>query len=162
MVFASLAFAAVLQAPSFDSERAWSTIRSSIEGRYYARSSQHERMETLLNKYEPQAKEAKTQSEFEQSVNSMISDFGDSHFGFFTKSDQGFYMMQSLTRANGEEMPNIGAWFNHRPGGYEIQMLINGGAAEKAGLRKGDLVTKVNDNPFTPVDSLRNLVDRKS
>lgn len=154
MFIASLAFVIALQEPATDFNKAWSGIRTSIETRYYARQKDHDKMESLLNKYEPKAKSAKSEGDFEKSVNDMIADFGDSHFGFFTKSDQGFYMMQSLVGA-GTEMPSIGAWFRPEGNGYAIQMLINGGAAEKAGMRKGDVVTKIDDMMFTPVDSLR-------
>jgi carboxyl-terminal processing protease len=91
----------------------------------------------------------------------MIADFGDSHFGFFTKSDQGFYMMQSLVSRPGTEMPHIGAWFRPAANGFEIQMLLEGGAAANAGLRKGDVVTRIDGQPFTPVDSLAPKVGQK-
>ncbi|MFI5385656.1 MAG: S41 family peptidase [Fimbriimonadales bacterium] len=161
MLLTSLAFAVALQDPAIDYAKAWSGIRTSIEGRYYARQQQHDRMESLLNKYEPKAKSAKDRSEFEQDVNAMIADFGDSHFGFFTKSDQGFYMMESLTKKNSAEMPHFGAWFRTTKLGYEIQMLLNGGAAEGVGMRKGDIVTEVDGQPFTPVDSLAAKAGKK-
>lgn len=154
MLFAPLAFAIALQAPKVDFVKAWTGIRNAIETRYYARQPDHDRMESLLNKYEPAAKSATSQGAFEKSVNDMIADFGDSHFGFFTKSDQGFYMMEALVKRDGTDMPNIGAWFRPEGNGYAIQMLINGGAAEKAGLRKGDIVTRIDGQTFTPVDSM--------
>ena len=114
-----------------------------------------------MNKYEPKAKAAKDKAEFGKSVNDMIADFGDSHFGFFTKSDQGFYMMQSLVSRPGTEMPHIGAWFRPAARGFEIQMLVEGGVAAGAGLRKGDVVTQIDGQPFTPVDSLAAKVGQK-
>src|SRR5579862_4671753 len=164
MIFASIAFAIALQDPgaNVDYAKAWTGIRTSIEGRYYARQQQHDRMKTLLDKYEPAAKAAKTKGEFEKDVNDMIADFGDSHFGFFTKNDQGFYVMESLTKRTGTDMPNIGAWFRPEGGGYAIQMLLNGGAAETAGLRKGDVITQVDGEAFTPVESLASRVGKKA
>ncbi len=160
MILAPLAFAVALQAPDIDYGKAWSGIRSSIEGRYYARQQQHDRMEALLNKYEPKAKAATNQAEFEKDVNDMIADFGDSHFCFFTKSDQGYYMMQSLTGGK-SEMPNVGAWFRPEGRGFVVQMLLNGGQAEAAGLRKGDVVTSIDGQPFTPIDALADKVGKK-
>jgi carboxyl-terminal processing protease len=119
-------------------------------------------MENLLDKYEQRAKSAKDKAEFAKDVNDMIADFGDSHFGFFTKSDQGFYVMESLVKKGGTEMANVGAWFRPAPGGYDIQMLLNGSAAEAAGLRKGDVVTQVDGAPFTPIDSLASKVGQKA
>jgi carboxyl-terminal processing protease len=162
MMLASLALAITLQTPDLDFSKAWTGIRSSIESRYYGRQKNADRMKSLLDKYEPMAKAAKDKGEFEKDVNAMITDFGDSHFGFFTKSDQGFYVMQGLVTKNGAEMPNIGAWFRPEGKGYQIQMLLNGGAAELAGLRKGDIVTQVDAQPFTPVDSLAPKVGKKA
>jgi len=161
MILAPFVLAVALQGPRVDYSNAWNGIRRSIESRYYARQQQHDRMETLLNKYEPLAKEAKSQDEFEKDVNDMISDFGDSHFGFFTKSDQEYYLMRSLTGISAD-MPSIGAWFRPVKGGYEIQMLLNGGAAEAAGLRKGDVVSQIDGQPFSPIDSLVGREDKKA
>jgi len=152
MILASIAFTVALRGP-VDYTSAWTSIRHSIETRYYARQQQHDRMETLLNKYQPIAEAAKSQDEFEKDVNGMIGDFGDSHFGFFTKSDQEFYLMGSLTGVS-TDMPSIGAWFRPVGNGYAIQMLLDGGAAQVAGLRKNDVVTSVDGQPFTPIDSL--------
>lgn len=161
MIFASLALALVLQTPNPDFAKAWTGIRNSIETRYYDRQKNADKMKALLDKYEPRAKAAKSRADFEKDVNDMIADFGDSHFGFFTKSDQGFYMMESLVKGkSATQMPSIGAWFRSDDGGFAIQMLLEGGAAEKAGLRKGDIVTKVDGQPFTPVDSLTAAVGK--
>lgn len=161
MLLSSIAFALALQEPTIDFARAWTGIRNAIESRYYARTEQHDKMLTLLTKYEAKAKVAKDRPEFEKDVNDMISDFGDSHFGFFTKSDQGFYLMQSLVKKDSTEMAHVGAWFKPEGGGYAIQMLLNGGSADGAGLRKGDVVTQIDGQPFTPVDSLMDKVGKK-
>jgi carboxyl-terminal processing protease len=67
--------------------------------------------------------------------------------------------MQNLLSTFGQEkpmsMPNIGAWFKKSPDGYTVQMLLNDSPAEKAGIRKGDVVSVADGAPFMPVDSLR-------
>ena len=162
MLLPSIALDIALPAPKIDYALAWSGIRSSIETRYYARKSQGERMKSLLDKYEPLAKSAKDESEFEKDVNDMIADFGDSHFGFYTKSDQSYYMIDSLVKRPGQELASIGAWFRPAEGGWEVQMLLEGSAADKAGLRKGDVVTQIDGHPFSPVDSLTPDVGKKA
>lgn len=163
MLISSLAFALTAHRPDIDFSKAWSSIRTSIERGYYARKERGGEMKTLLDKYEPKAKSAKSEAEFANDVNAMIADFGDSHFGFFTKSDQGFYMMDGLVkRESGAKMPNVGAWFKPAQQGWEIQMLIDGGPAAEAGLlRKGDVVTAIDGSPFTPVQSLKDKVGKK-
>lgn len=138
-------------------EKNWSTVRSAIESRYYARESNKKFMTDLLNKYEPKARAATSEEGFEAAVNAMIDDFKDSHFDLFTKSDQGFYMMDSLSRGDkGDLMPSIGAWFDPKPEGLVVQMLIEGGEAANAGLRKGDVVLTVNGQPARPILSFNN------
>lgn len=163
--FAPLALLLLQQTPAFDAPKSWKSISGTIESFYYARNTQRGRMESILSKYAPKAQGASTANEFAGVVNDMIADFGDSHFGLFTKSDQGFYLMEGLVKPNGAAaMPNIGAWFMKTPaaGGdsYTIQMVLNGSPAEKNDLRKGDVILKVNGAPFTPVDSLRGMVDQ--
>jgi carboxyl-terminal processing protease len=162
MLIPTLAFALAAQRPEIDFAKAWTGIRSAIEQRYYARKERGGQMKALLDKYEPKAKAATTEEEFGRDVNDMIAEFGDSHFGFFTKSDQGYYMMDGLVRReNGAKMPNVGAWFRPAAQGWEIQMLVDGGPAAEAGLRKGDIVTSVDGSAFTPVVSLVGKVDNK-
>lgn len=162
-MLSSIAFAVALQQPKIDFAAAWNGIRSSIEQRYYAKTERAAEMKRLLDKYEPIAKASGSELEFEKNVNEMITDFGDSHFGFFTKSNQGFYVMDSLSRReNGAAvMPNIGAWFRPASNGFEIQMLLDGGPAAAAGLRKGDVITNVDGQAFTPIDSIRDKVGKK-
>src|ERR1044072_5086782 len=112
MFLSSIAFAITAQQAKIDFAKAWSGIRAAIEQRYYAKNERATQMKQLLDKYEPIAKASGSEAEFEKNVNDMITDFGDSHFGFFTKSNQGFYVMDILTGAAGADaMPNICAWF---------------------------------------------------
>ncbi|MBS1719929.1 MAG: PDZ domain-containing protein [Armatimonadetes bacterium] len=139
----------------------WGEIRNAISRTYYGREGDgQKRMNALLEKYDKPVKGAKSVSEFAKLVNTMITEFGDSHFAFLTPSDQGFYMMDGLTAGRTREakaMPYIGAWFRPaKGGGYEIQMLLNHTSAADAGLRKGDVIEKVNGQPFTPIDSIAN------
>lgn len=137
MVLASLALAVAFQGPAIDFGKTWQNVRSSIESRYYARTSQKDRMKALLDKYEPAAKATKDKAEFEKDVNDMIADFGDSHFGFFTKSSQGYYVMEGLTRrSDASQMPNIGAWFRPEGKYWAIQMLLNGGPPRRPACAK--------------------------
>lgn len=150
-----------LIAPADDFAKTWDQVADAIRTQYYARQVRKAEMTSLLDKYGPLAKAARSRKEFEDTVNNMIRDFKDSHFGFFTTSDQSFYLMDDLaTGDRAQEMPEFGAWFAQTPSpdGYTVTMVLNGSAAEKGGLRKGDIVSKVNDKPFTPIDSLKPLI----
>ncbi len=140
--------------------QAWKQISSAISTRYYARESRHDEMVRLLAKYKPKAEGAKDDVEFSGAVNGMIEEFKDSHFGLFTKSDQGYYVMDGLVRqGNAEEMPMFGAYFGAKlADGYTVKMVLNKTEAEASDIRKGDVIMKINNQPFTPVDSMKDKV----
>lgn len=160
-----LALSLLLAQGGFDARSQWDEIARSIRGRYYARNTQAEKMNRLLTKYAPICAGAASLTQFEDDVNRMIGEFGDSHFELFTRRDQGYYLMDGLTKAltNGVapvSMPNIGAWFRKGPNGYVVQMVIDGTPASRAGLRVGDVVTRVDGQPFTPIEALQSLVGK--
>ena len=159
VLIAALALAPSQQADDF--AKAWTQTESSIRSRYYDRVDGKERMDALLAKYAPIASRAKSRNEFRDAVVRMIEEFGDSHFDFLTESDQGFYTLGELVPGGkARKMPHVGAWFSRAPNGYRVQMVFEGMAAQKAGLLPGDVVTTVNGQEFTPVDSLRPLVGK--
>lgn len=152
----------LLPARDTDFGQTWETIEKAIRGRYYAREQREDEMDRLLRKYEPLAKKAKSKMEFASTVNDMIGEFKDSHFALLTTDDQGYYVMDALARREPVSMPNFGAWFKSAPEGYTITMVLNGGEAEKAGLRKGDVVVQVDGTAFSPIASLKSRVGKKA
>lgn len=147
-----------------DFSKTWDDTTKAISSRFYARQSRKTEMETLFKKYDAQARAAKSKDEFSDVVNHMIADFKDSHFAFLASDSQGYYMMDNLLKKDAAVMPEIGAWF--RPmktgDGYTVQMVLDGTEAQKAGLRKGDVITLINGKPFTPIDSLKENLDKPS
>lgn len=153
MVIVPLALLALTQ--DFDAKKAWDTVSGRIKAMYWAKNSEPGKVERLLKEAEPAATRAQSVAEFNDAMDAMIAKFGDSHFDFLTKEDQGFYLFDGFAKADkAAKMPNIGAWFKKTADGYTVQMVLNGSAAEAAGLRKGDLVTRIDGQPFTPVASL--------
>lgn len=144
-----------------DFAKSWDQAAGSIRRMYYARDSRKAEMEGLLSRYEPKAKAAKSKTEFRDVVNAMIADFKDSHFALLTDEDQGYYSFDSILNKEPAPMPHVGAWFKQGADGYTVQMVIDGGEAEKADLRKGDFVVSVDGKPFTPIGSLRDKVDKQ-
>ena len=149
------------QKPNEDFAATWKTIESAIRTRYYARTTREKEMEALLKEYGPLASTSINRETFSRIVNQMIDDFKDSHFGFTTRADQTFYVMDGL--ANAKEpasMPHFGAWFKKTADGYTVQMVLNASDAEQKDLRKGDVVVSVDDQPFSPVLSLQNKIGK--
>lgn len=145
-------------APAIDFRAAWAQIEARMRGAYYAREIRSADLDRLLRVYGRLAQVAETKTEFASAVNRLFAALGDSHFGFYTRDDQGFYLSEALTTNSATPMPHIGAWFAPAGDGYTIQMLLNGGPAEKAGLRRGDVLVSIDGEPFSPVASLRSRV----
>lgn len=144
-----------------DFAKAWSQTESSIRSRYYARVERKGEMEALLAKYGPLASKSHSRNEFRDTVVRMIEEFGDSHFDFLTPSDQGFYSLGELVPGGkAKPMPHIGAWFSRTQKGYQVQMVLEGMAANEAGLLQGDIVEDVDGRPFSPIDALKPLVGK--
>ena len=142
---------ALLFAVREDFRPLWTKVDATVRKLYYARRTRKKEMERLLAKYAPRARAATDREVFERTVNAMTEEFGDSHFEFFSDRDQGFYLMNALVDPNPTAMPEIGAWFRRAPDGYTVGMVLDGGAADRAGLRVGDLVTRIDGGPFTPI-----------
>lgn len=152
MPIVSLVFALVVQGQSPETfAQTWETIESSIRRSYYGRYDRKTEMENRLTAYEPAVLASKSRPEFRDVVNKMISEFHDSHFEFDIVGDQGYYINDSFSRAPAAPMANIGAWFKKTADGYTVQMVLEGSAAERAGLHKGDLMISIDGQPFTPV-----------
>lgn len=161
MVIVPLALLALSQ--DFDAQKAWDTVSGRIKAMYWAKNSEPGKVDCLLKEAEPAATKAKSPAEFNDAMDTMIAKFGDSHFDFLTREDQGYYLFDGFAKADkAAKMPNVGAWFKKTSDGYTVQMVLNGGAAEAAGLRKGDLVTRIDGQPFTPVASLFSKVGKKA
>jgi carboxyl-terminal processing protease len=149
----------VLLASPDDYKDAWDKVSSAIRSNYYAREVRKMEMERILGEYSDKAKSATSRAAFKELMQQMIREFKDSHFDFLTRSDQGFYLMQGLVNpTTAEEMPEIGAWFAKVDTGYTIRMVLDGGEAARVGLRKGDVIEKIDDEDFTPVEALKSKV----
>lgn len=143
----------------FDADKSWDLVSKRISQFYWAKDSQSEKLNRLLSEAAPSARSAKTVAEFNVAMDNMIAKFGDSHFDFLTKDDQGFYLFDGFAKGDkAAKMPNIGAWFKQTPDGYRVMMVLESGAASVAGLQKGDLIQTVDGRPFSPVESLRDKI----
>lgn len=158
-----LALALLQPQQADDFAKAWTQTESSIRARYYDRVERKTEMDALLAKYGPLASKAKDRNEFRDTVVRMIEEFGDSHFDFLTPSDQGFYSLGELVPGGkAKPMPHVGAWFARTRDGYAVQMVLEGMAAQEAGLLAGDVIESVDGAPFSPIDALKPLVGKRA
>lgn len=146
--------------PSINYADAWSKAEHAIERSYYGRESRKDEMMARLKEFGPLASKATSEGEFRDIMDRMIAEFKDSHFDLLTNEDQGYFLMDGLASRTPASMPEFGAWFRREPSGYAVQMVLNGSEAERAGLMKGDIVSKVDGQPFSPIVALKPYVDK--
>lgn len=155
----AVALLAFHQVTAPDFSKAWQEVETHIRSRYYARETRKAEMDRLLKKYGPQATAAKSEGEFDTAMDAMTREFGDSHFDFFTRAEPGFYLMDSLVSGpKAAAIAHIGAWLRPEGDGMNVQMVFDGGEAEKAGFRKGDVLFAI-DGSRLSVDKLRGKKD---
>lgn len=148
--------------PADDFGKLWEQCSQSIRGQYWARKTRGPEMEGLLKKYADRAKAAKSREEFSATVNAMIDEFNDSHFEFLGDDRQGFYLFDGLAKKEAASMPQIGAWFKPASDGYTVTMVLDGFEAERAGLRKGDVIVSIDGEKFTPITALKSRIDKSA
>jgi len=142
--------------------KAWSEIESRIRKFYFDKVARSGDLNKFLAATKPLALASTNDDQFKAVVLKMIADFGDSHFGFFTSSDQEFYLFDALTKGEKAlEMPGIGAYFVQSEGYWSANMVLEGEAADKAGLRDGDVIISAKGNPFQPIASFADSIGKK-
>lgn len=160
MFFCLAPFLTSQTASADDYVSVWQKCETAIRTGYYARQSRKDEIESRFARYDPLMKSVKSHQEFDALMDKMIAEFKDSHFDFLTDQEQGYYMMDGFRGDSALEMPHIGAWFRKVKDGYQVQMLLEGMPAAAAGMRKGDIVQSVNDQPFSPITSLAPFVGK--
>lgn len=133
----------------------WRRCVSTIQEQYYAAPSKRDPLNRLFQEYRDKAIGATSRSEFVRIVNEMIRQLGDSHFELHGNDEPSFYIVQSILERRPSPQPFIGAFFVPDKSGWRAEMVLNDSSAEKAGLRKGDVVVKANGEPFSPILSLK-------
>lgn len=149
--------AAIQSAASADFSTEWSRCITTISDRHYAGTANRLKLNLLFAQYADRASNASSRAEFARIVNEMIGKIGDSHFGLYTSETQTYYVLDGLLRNARSPQPFTGAFFTEQAGGWKVAMVFNGSSAEKAGLRKDDLVTQVNGQPFSPIVALKRV-----
>lgn len=92
--------------------------------------------------------------ELKSLINAFLGSLNVSHTQFITTEDQDYYFFQSLFKANEVSKPkhyHIGIQYQKSLEGYRIRSVLDSYPAELAGLKKGDLIIKNNNEVFSPM-----------
>ncbi len=142
--------------PKHQFERVWATIRD----KFWDPQFNGVDWRAMRDQYLQQASQCKTENELAVVINDMLSHLKTSHTQYLTSSDPGYYVILSSLDPNymGRRW-GIGLDAAEIDGEYFVRGLHAGDQAERAGLRVGDRLIRVNGKPFHPVDSFSNVGD---
>lgn len=90
-------------------------------------------------------------------LDAFLRDLGVSHTSFHTDRDIDWYFFRSLFSTRDPDRPpvhHLGAQFTRVDGEQVVRWVLDGGPADVAGLRRGDVLHDVGGAPFDPFASI--------
>lgn len=141
--------------PNVILEHFWQTSKTNIypkelEQKYFTQDE--------FNQLSKSAQASTDVYEFSTYLNNFLKKLKVSHTHFYTDRDLEFYFFRSLFSTRNPDQPtinHIGAEYETTNRGYVIRSVLDGYAAQKSGLKRGDLILDVNGKHFDPVASFR-------
>ncbi len=87
-------------------------------------------------------------------LNALLAELETSHTGFYTPADLSYWALKNIfaRKIDAHPFPQIGLWATcSADDGCFARNVYEGSIAEKAGLRVGDQLLKLDDAPFDPL-----------
>jgi carboxyl-terminal processing protease len=149
-IFILLAAAAIINAQPLTDEAKASILEAvskNIKERAYVAGVDFSKWDSFVEKHKERFDAAKTQDQFAQAVNIAFVEFGFSHIRLLTPR-------QAETTITGQSV-GIGIMAGVEEGGIRVGRVIEGGPAQKAGIKVGDLIIKVNGEDAKSPEQIR-------
>ena len=107
--------------------------------------------------YREKLPEVKSKLDFELLVNRMLGELHASHTAYATDDDVEFYMLPAVLRQDmtGHQVDHIGVMGAQEGAEYVVAGVLDGGPADKAGIRSGDRLITADGLPFRSAGSFR-------
>jgi carboxyl-terminal processing protease len=107
--------------------------------------------------YRAKLADVRSKREFQALVNEMIRELHASHAGYYTDDDVEFYMLPAVLHQDlsGYRTEHIGVMGSAEVDEYVVAGVLEGGPADKAGIRSGDRLLAVDGAPFRSAGSFR-------
>lgn len=90
-------------------------------------------------------------------INELLGKLRASHTGFYNSTDQTYWALQSIFSQSITANPlcHVGAWFEKHDDAWFVRNVLEGSSAERAGLKVGDEIARVDGAEFEPVTSFQ-------
>lgn len=105
-----------------------------------------------------QVREARSPQEVALQVNTLLDSMNVSHNHLFTDTDIEYFLFDSMFRTRDAEIPRVfhmGAQTARFDEKVVVRAVWDGAPAQRAGLRRGDVILDADGMPFRPLDSFR-------
>lgn len=134
-------------------DRVWNTGKSKIAPTELAQQFTPSKYKEL----KVASEQAENLVELSKAINSFLLSLHISHTGFYTKNDQDYYLFKSMFGTkdiNSPRVHHIGAQFlRNADGSFLLRSVLENYPADKAGLRRGDVILSADGLPFEAIDS---------
>jgi carboxyl-terminal processing protease len=128
-----------------------------IKSRAYASTADFDKFPEMLAKYKEQIDRADTVPSFTRVLNRLMNEYGISHFDLMTPA----------MAENRRQDKKVGIGIKHSgrgepfTDGLLIDQIIEGGPAERAGIKDGDRITEVDGAALESAEQLKGAEDSK-
>lgn len=149
-------------------DEVWRTVRD----HFFDHKMQGVDWNAVRATYRPEVIAARTDRELADRINAMLGELHTSHLGYYTPADTAYYDLADIfartlrsqiktTFPNGEvSYVGIGVFTRRIDGRIHVTGVLDGLAADKAGLKVGDEIIDVEGAAFEPVRSFRDRAGR--
>lgn len=161
--FVSPAFSVLRSPQSEVFEQAWQTVKDN----FYDSKFNGVDWQATRRKYQPLAAKAQSRAALSEVINQMLAELKTSHTRFYTQDEPAYYQLAGIFKSsiqtklksflpNGIEYTGIGVFTREANSKTFIRAILDNSPAAKAGLKVGDQVLSVDNQPFRPIQSFEN------
>ena len=138
-------------------------ICQTVREHFYDRNMHGVDWKHITDLYRARLSTVSSKAEFEQLMNQMLCELHSSHTVFVSDADVEYYMLPSVIHGNMRDyaVEHIGIIGLRQDNDFIVSAVLNGGPAEKAGIRVGDRLLTADGLAFTTAGSFRHKAGKQ-
>ena len=169
----SIAFAGASLAPSAPAEEqprpdVFEQVWQTVQTRFFDPDFNGVDWRAMREAYRPRAEGAGSRAELAAVINAMLAEIGTSHTRFYGPDEPAYFQLLGVFLPGNEKLgrelrthapdvepaySGIGIFTEEIEGETFVRAVLDGGPADKAGLKAGDRLLAVDGRPFHPMNS---------